>query len=382
MRRGCTAVILLVCLVCSVSCGTTLPKTPSFDASRPESWETALTTHVYEGLLEVRETIDMTHLGFPVSEEDLRRVFSTLLASKADLFFVSQEYTLKKEGEALVYMRPAYRYTGQELLLAKEDYEARLSHILTPITPRWSQLEVVLYLHDYIITHFSYDETHAVHNPYVMLTQGTGVCQAYALLFQALCQRAGVECEVVLCFPKHHEWNQVKLGEDWYHIDLTWDETELPYLGRVPHTYCLVDDATLRARRADARADWQDAYVWDAPHPAEDSTFANLPLDACFGTTSVGTGTLYFATPYEIWAVNVHTLSATPIFTYPQEEQGNPFVTLVTYHEEVYFNLSTRLWRISPSGDITPLGAPLTKAGERYYGIGVVDDTLICQTKK
>ncbi len=365
----CIALTLCFLLFLS-SCGTSLRETPL---------TIPLETYVYEGLNQCEEIISFSPLHYSVTEEDLRLAFSRLLASRWDLFFVCQEYTLKKEGDRVLYMRPQYRFVGEELLVAKKHLEGKLNAILAGIPPTFSPLETVFYLHDHIITHFSYDDAHKTYDLYEMLETGKGVCQAYTLLFKALCERVNIPCEVVLCFPKQHEWNLVKLYGNWYHIDLTWDETELPYLNRVPHPFMLLDDQTLRERRQAKSPDWQGDYGWESPHAARDTTFSRLPLNDVNGKTECVGGTLYLATKEQILALDTQTLTTKVVFSYPKKDEGYSFVTLVLYQDSIYFNLSSTLWRIT--GDaVTSLGSPLPD-GVYYYGLAVKDNTLLCQTK-
>ena len=332
-----------------------------------------------EGLLREAETISFTQLATPVTENDLRLAFSRLLATKWELYFVSQEYTLKKEGETVLYMRPQYRFLGEARQVAKMVLDGNLNAILSSLSPTWTPLEILFYLHDYLITHFDYDNAHKSYDIYTLLDTGEGVCQAYALLFKALCERVSIPCDVVLCFDMQHEWNMVKLYGNWYHIDLTWDETELPYLGRVLHRFMLLDDATLRARRGEINPDWQQSYTWDAPHSATDATFSNLPFYETYGCTASKDGSLYFATTNEIFALDPQTLTTQSIFSYPKKDEGYPFVTLVLYQDAIYFNLGSSLWRILGE-KVTPLGSSLPD-GYYYYGLAVEDGVLLTQMK-
>lgn len=62
-----------------------------------------------------------------------------------------------------------------------------------------------------------------------------GVCQDYAELFKAMCDRAGIKCYVVAGYAKafgykpgssfdkaNHAWNIICLDDNWYLMDLTW----------------------------------------------------------------------------------------------------------------------------------------------------------------
>ena len=65
------------------------------------------------------------------------------------------------------------------------------------------------------------------YRPYGALVNGTAVCLGYATAFQLLMDMAGVECVTVVGAAfgsrEDHAWNMVKLGNEWYCVDATWD---------------------------------------------------------------------------------------------------------------------------------------------------------------
>lgn len=89
-------------------------------------------------------------------------------------------------------------------------------------------------LHDYIITHARYDELNYQKNtipdesytPYGILIKGAGVCSGYAYTMKYLCDKVGIECIVISgkADGGDHAWNMVKIGGEYYHVDLTWDD--------------------------------------------------------------------------------------------------------------------------------------------------------------
>ena len=63
-----------------------------------------------------------------------------------------------------------------------------------------------------------------------LLVTGKGNCYAYADAFTYLCQLAGFDCIRVSGDVYNgtnwggHEWNMVMVEEDWYYVDVTWDD--------------------------------------------------------------------------------------------------------------------------------------------------------------
>lgn len=72
------------------------------------------------------------------------------------------------------------------------------------------------------------------HNAYGALVLGKGMCQAYTDAFLLLCHISGIEAAAVSGYMNQslpHVWNMVRLGNEWYHIDVTnnKDTTGVPY---------------------------------------------------------------------------------------------------------------------------------------------------------
>ena len=54
----------------------------------------------------------------------------------------------------------------------------------------------------------------------------------------------------------NHMWNYVKLGNDWYHVDVTWDDPTSDRVGYVRHKYFLCSDSQMN-EGSDGHHDWE-----------------------------------------------------------------------------------------------------------------------------
>ena len=78
------------------------------------------------------------------------------------------------------------------------------------------------------------------------------------MAYRYLLHKAGICSEEVLSDKMNHCWNYVKIGENWYHVDVTWDDPV--YQGRKPNNECishehfLLSDEAIRAKKH---------YGWD-----------------------------------------------------------------------------------------------------------------------
>ena len=115
---------------------------------------------------------------------------------------------------------------------------------------KMSEFEKVKEIHDYVVRHTVYSsETHSSqYSPYTILTEQKGVCQAYAFLIYRLLQEVNIEVLYVKgqAGGSLHSWNLVKLDNEWYHLDATWNEPNGVGEEDVGYRYFLVTDQHLK----------------------------------------------------------------------------------------------------------------------------------------
>ena len=57
-----------------------------------------------------------------------------------------------------------------------------------------------------------------------LMTHKEGCCESYAKMIKILCDYYQIPCVTV--YSLTHMWNQVKIGNQWYLLDATWDDEE------------------------------------------------------------------------------------------------------------------------------------------------------------
>lgn len=117
-----------------------------------------------------------------------------------------------------------------------------------------TDLDKLLLAHDYITTntayYLSYDENGNAYygdgysyTSYGILVNKQGVCQGLSYAYPCLLKALGYPIENIRQIRSEemmHMWNFVKLGDSWYHVDLTWDD---PLYASSDGKYDMTDDA-------------------------------------------------------------------------------------------------------------------------------------------
>ena len=190
---------------------------------------------------------------------------------------VSRPYTVERDSRGYVVFDPpneeemplydtapvvdAYR-SGDTSALSEQDkaiLEVCRQVLAEEIHDGMSPAEQELAVHDWIIDHADYDQSHSSPNrshPYGLLVEGQAICMGYANTFQLFMDLLDIPCVTVIGASsdsrEDHAWNLVQLDEDWYAVDTTWDDP-LGYYENAPaaneanhHTYFNVTSDFLR----------------------------------------------------------------------------------------------------------------------------------------
>lgn len=128
-----------------------------------------------------------------------------------------------------------YSMAPSEILTAKDKFDNKIDNILHDL-PEGNDFEKEEYINNCIIDNCKYDDAAAETNEikgnendaYGALVDGNAVCEGYARAFQLLCNKVNIDCVMVsgTVDNTNHAWNCVKIGGEWYQIDVTWNDTD------------------------------------------------------------------------------------------------------------------------------------------------------------
>lgn len=220
---------------------------------------------IVDALMNFEESIDVTKFvkeyGWSINE---LKSFSSVSWSNPELFFVdTNSYRcsiLKSEdGEILECKISDYKFeiTKEEYSKCKVELDQAVAEAMKTVKGVSDPVEKVKRLHDYLIRVCEYDEQIADEDKaltavsmYSVLVRHKAICQGYARAYHYLLCEAGIESEILISYDMNHCWNYVKIGKNWYHVDVTYDDPVFD--GKDPATshisYCcfLLSDKAMR----------------------------------------------------------------------------------------------------------------------------------------
>lgn len=187
-----------------------------------------------------KTTCDISKYRIPTSSLDqIEDIYFHLLYKNPRYFYVGTSFRASYVGSIFQEIKISYTYTKAKANTMLRKFDTTVEQILSGMDAAWSDLEKALYLHDYICTNCSYDNTYTKINAYHALVENQAICEGYALAYEYLLSQVGIESEIVKSVSVNHAWNLVKLNGKYYHVDVTWDDPQNDRLGRARHMYFL-----------------------------------------------------------------------------------------------------------------------------------------------
>lgn len=331
------------------------------------------------GMRERQDSINIRDYQITVQEFDA--IWQRVLLSNPELFMLNGYCRYSSSQGKMVTVLPEYTMSVEEYAAARVVYEDGVAAIVEQVDPNWSELEQVLFIHDYLASHFEYDLSYSIYDAYQFLVYGKGVCESYTKVFMAVARELGIDVSYVRSTNLNHAWNLVEVDGNWYHLDVTHDDPIADRLGYARHTYFLLSDvASIGLRKAS----------WENSHPDETWTLdwiygngqraADTSYDEAFWRDTVSPFRNVDGVWYAVTGEGLKTWDgASAEFGETVDAFDSPSSGLALYHGRLYYNSYYGVRCYEPfaghKGEV--LNFAKTHGG-RYYGQGLVveGDTL------
>lgn len=165
------------------------------------------------------------------STAQVKNVFEAVCNDHPELFWLDTGYSCKYlRSGSCVEITLKYNETANDLTAARQAFEASAEAILAGARAQTGNLEKERYVHDALMQTVDYNvQAQMNQSAFSALVNGESVCAGYARAFQYLMQQLGIPCYYCTgTVGEDHAWNIVKLGNTYYNVDVTWDDTQTP----------------------------------------------------------------------------------------------------------------------------------------------------------
>ena len=348
-----------------------------------EKWENALVNLVEKG----GSVLDIASLSIPADQ--ISDVVMLFINRHPEYYWLSFESCDVENGIAVTLYEDVKPFMGKSrsTVFGSSSLEEATKKALAVVKPEMSDLEKALVLHDYIALNTEYDYQgylngnlpNSVFTIEGTLVEGKAVCQGYALAYQYLLNKVGIESKYVASSAMNHGWNLVKIFGRWYHVDVTWDDPVWDQLGQVKHQYFLLSDAGIMGLK---HYSWE---VWD--NGTETAPAAVSEVYNTYFWRNIDTGIWYYkekmyymeissTTVGQIKCQSIYDSSATVLATLdmkwpyvgmPNYYWGNSSKTIL-YNGQFYYSGPDALYRINLDGSGNTKIADVRYTNQYVYG--------------
>ena len=202
--------------------------------------EQAVYEALYRGITEKKEFIP---LPFEIDGDTYSKIYCTLEKQEGRFFYLgSSYYTAQKVKEAQIAYRDDLELADSKIAEFDEAEQRALARFKTAI----SEYEKVERINEYLVQNCTYvtgmNEEYSS-TAYGCLVEKKANCEGYAKAFSILAADVGLESILITGITdkgENHAWNQVKVDDDRYNIDVTWADND--YGDEVRHAYFLCND--------------------------------------------------------------------------------------------------------------------------------------------
>lgn len=256
-------------------------------------FEMALKGYYQFGIL--AEDLSMLH-----TTEEYMQLYPEILTLEVEsLTKYRNGYYLRFSDLKTTQTDTAYQYairTGDTSFLTKNEKKAydRLLAVAEELElEELDDIDAIIAAHDYLVLNTVYDEatfrsgsSSVSHYAEGTLLNGLAVCSGYASTFRLFMMLADIPCEYV--WTDTHAWNLVQLEDEWYHIDVTWDDPSPDQPGVVIYTHFMMTDEEIS--QLDDHRGWE--CECGEPHDCDDEGYRLYPYADYLCSTEEDAATL------------------------------------------------------------------------------------------
>lgn len=175
-------------------------------------------------------------LGLSLAQvEKVRTIFAY---ANPQYYFLNGNLLMPNSESCAIRIYDAFA-DGSSRAAATRKVLARLEELQARIIDNGNVYETEAQIHELLCNELTYMEDENVlsdktdpyytQTVYGALTTGATVCAGYTKLYSMLCNYFGIDCISITHYDSenqnnNHSWNQVRYGDHWYIVDVTWDD--------------------------------------------------------------------------------------------------------------------------------------------------------------
>lgn len=200
------------------------------------------------GMKNQEASIDLKNQRVPVKK--LSETYKKVIYDNPDLFYVSNEFNCIHNNSIVLKLKPSYLYNKTITKSMTKLFNSVANDIVNRIDKSLPDIDKALLTHDILAQSCRYDisnnKNQLSYSAYGVFINKVAVCQGYSLAYKYILNKLGIPCTIVSSKSMKHAWNLVKIKNNYYHVDVTWDSCMNSNIGIVKHSNFMRGEAGIR----------------------------------------------------------------------------------------------------------------------------------------
>lgn len=180
--------------------------------------------------------MDQRNVFLPVvkaTPDQWKNALLSVVLDHPELFWLNTGiYTEYDYNNAVVKVQLYFYDDLGDIDVAKAQFDAMTSLLLTGTDELKTNYDKEVYIHNLLANKLTYKENSLDQSAYSAIVGNETVCAGYSKAFQYLMQQMQIPTYLSvgwgggLVSGDMHAWNIIKLGDDYYNVDVTWDDQD------------------------------------------------------------------------------------------------------------------------------------------------------------
>ena len=223
---------------------------------------------IKEGLLNLQDSFVVPML----SQKELSDIYFLIRMDSPEIFYsVTFSYKCYANSTA-VEMVPQYLFSKDKIREHRQAMESRVKKLARQAASL-DEKGKELFIHDFIVENVKYDKLKKPYSHEIIgaLGNGVAVCEGIAKAVKILCDELNIWCIIALSeanpekgIKYRHAWNVIRINGQYYHLDVTFDNT-LSRGGTVRYDYVNLSDKQIFRDH--------EAVIWKIPACSDNDHF-------------------------------------------------------------------------------------------------------------
>ena len=182
-----------------------------------------------QGLLNLQDSISVPML----SKKELSDIYFLIRMDCPEIFYSVTFSYRYYEDSTMVELIPQYLFPKDKIKEHRQAMESRVKKLARQAADL-DEKGKELFIHDFIVENVKYDKLKKAYSHEIIgaLGNGVAVCEGIAKAVKILCDALNIWCIIALSeanpekgIKYRHAWNVIQIKGQYYHLDVTFDNT-------------------------------------------------------------------------------------------------------------------------------------------------------------